>query len=269
MTGAFLALPLLLSVLWLAPCPVLAQTEPQKILIGGAQSLAPLAEKFSARFQKERPGLEIEIRRTNSNYAVSAVQSGQIQVGLVTRSLSAAEKAEFHVTSMGHDAIILLSYPWNSVTDLTLEQLQKIYLGKITNWREIGGEDKGIVPLTREHSSAIHGTFIESLFGRGFSGQEKAFILRANKEKVLRTIKRVRGSVGYGIVGVEEAQAEGIKVLAINGKAPNTANIREGLYPFTRPQLLVSKARPSPLVQEWMLGLARFADQSAKAEGNR
>ena len=257
---------LLLSGL-LLPCPLRAETEPQKISIGGALSLAPLAEKYSAQFRKEHPGVEIEIRRANSGYAVNAVQSGELQIGLVTRRLSAAERAEFQVESLGYDAIILLSYPWNTATDLTLEQLRNIYLGKIANWREVGGEDKGIVPMTRESSAALHATFIDGLFGKGFNGQEKAFILRASKDKILRTIKRVRGSLGYGIVHLEEAQAEGVKVLAIDGKVPNAANIRERLYPFTRPLLLISRRPQTRLAQEWMLGLVKFAGRSAAAEG--
>ena len=261
MTIARFAIPLLLSAVLSSPRLLQAQPQQQKIVVGGAQSLTPLAEKFSARFHKDHPGIEIEIRRGNSNYAVNAAQSGEIHIGLVARNLSAAEKAAVHIELVGHDAIILLSYPWNSVTNLTLERLQKIYLGKITNWREVGGEDKGIVPLTRESSAALHGIFIDNLFGKGFNGREKAFILRANKDKVLGTIKRVRGSVGYGIVRVEEAQAEGVKVLAIDGKAPTAANIQEALYPFTRPQLLVSKSRPDPLVQEWMAGFAKFVNQ--------
>jgi phosphate transport system substrate-binding protein len=260
MTIARPALLFLFSLL-LTPCPLFAQTEPRKIVVGGAVSLAPLAEKFSERFRKDHPGVEIEIRRTNSNYAIHAVQSGDIQIGLVTRYLSAAEQSVLQVESIGHDAMLLLSYPWNSATNLTLEQLRNIYLGNIINWREIGGEDKGIVPFTRESSAALHATFIDSLFGKGFKGQEKAFVLRATKDKVLRTIKRVRGSVGYGIVRVEEAQAEGVKVLAIDGTFPNATNIQERLYPFTRPLLLISRGRPAPLAQEWMLRLVKFAAQ--------
>lgn len=258
-----------LFFLLLAPCPLRAQAEPQKIVVGGAISLAPLAEKFSERFRKDHPGVEIEIRRTNSNYAIHAVQSGEIQIGLVTRYLNATEQPSFQVESIGHDAMLLLSYPWNSATSLTLEQLRNIYLGKVINWRELGGEDKGIVPFTRENTAALHATFIDSLFGKGFKGQEKAFVLRATKDKVLRTIKRVRGSVGYGIVRVEEAQAEGVKVLAIDGKFPNEANIRERLYPFTRPLLLISRGRPNSLAQEWMLGLVKFAAQDGPSASLR
>lgn len=267
MAGSLSILNFFLILFFLTIPSSLRALEPQKIIIGGAQSLTPLAEKFSAQFRKDHPGIEIEIRRGNSNYAVNAARNGEIQIGLVTRNLSVAEKAELHVESMGHDAMILLSYPWNPVTDLTLEQLQKIYLGKITNWREVGGEDKGIVPLTRENSSALHGTFINRLFGKGFNGQEKAFILRASKDKVLRTIKRVRGSLGYGIVRMEEAQAEGVKVLGVDGKLPTAINIREGLYPFTRPQLLISKTGANSTVQEWMLGFAKFANHGAGPEG--
>jgi phosphate transport system substrate-binding protein len=237
-----------------------------KITVGGAQSLAPLAEKFSSQFKNSHSGVGIEIRRVNSNYAISAVRSGEIHIGLVARSLSALEQSEFHVESVGHDALIILSYPWNSVGNLTLEQLRKIYLGQIANWGELGGHDQGIVPLTRESTSGLHAVFIERLFGKDFRGPVKAFILRANKDKVLRTIKRVRGSVGYGIVRVEEAESEGIKVLSVEGKLPTPENIQEENYPFVRPQLLVSKSNPDGLVREWMLGFVKFARKTIGRE---
>jgi phosphate transport system substrate-binding protein len=266
MAIARLAVPLLLFVVFCIPQNLHAQAQRRTITIGGAQSLVPLADKFSARFRKDHPDVDVEIRRANSNYAVAAAQAGELQIGLVTRNLSPAEKAALHVQLVGHDAIIFLSYPWNRATSLTLDQLRNIYLGKITNWRQVGGEDKGIVPLTREGSSTLHTMFIDGLFGKNFNGPEKAFVLRANKEKILRTIKRVRGSLGYGIVGVEEAEDEGVKVLAINGKAPSEENIAQGVYPFTRPLLLVGKGALDPLVQEWMRGFAKFAH---RAEGDR
>jgi len=266
MAAARVAGAFLLSAFVFIPSYLRAQSPPQKVVIAGAQSLVPLAEKFSARFRKEHPEVEVEIRRANSNFAVAAAQAGEIQVGLVTRHLSPAEIAALHVEPVGHDAIIFLSYPWNRTTSLTLEQLRNIYLGKITNWREVGGEDKGIVPLTREGSSTLHAMFFDNLFGKGFKGSEKAFVLRANKEKILRTIKRVRGSLGYGIVGLDEARDEGVKVLAINGKTPNEENIVRGVYPFTRPLLLVGKGPLDSKVQEWMRGFAKFAH---RAEGDR
>lgn len=251
------------------PFPAQSQERPQRIVIAGAQSIAPLAQQFSTRFRKGHPGIEIEIRGGSSNYAVDAARRGEIDIGLITRSLSAAEKAELRVESLGRDAIILLTYPKNTAGSLTLEQLRKIYLGKLTNWHDVGGEEKGIVPLTREKSSALHGTFVDRLFGKGFNGQEKAFTLRANKDKILGTIKRVRGSLGYGIVRIEEAQAQGVKVLAIDGNLPTATNITEELYPFTRPQLLISRSGPNGLVQEWMVGFAQFAHQDAEAKGRR
>jgi phosphate transport system substrate-binding protein len=251
--------------LWLLATglPSAADAAEQKVVIGGAQSLTPLAEKFTTYFRRDHPDVEVEIRRANSNYAVNAVRKGELHIGLVSRSLSDGEKFEFYVESLGYDALVMLSYSWNSVAALSVEQLRHIYLGKITNWKEVGGEDKGIVPLTREATSALHKTFIESLFGPRFQEQEeKAFVLRASKEKVLRTIKRIRGSVGYGIVPMEEAENEGVKVLAVNGKLPTNANVQHKLYPFTRPQFLISKHRPEGIAQEWVLAFTRFASHS-------
>ena len=263
------ALALLLGSYWHAlPSPLHGEEPPRKIVVGGAQSITPLAEQFSAQFRNGHPGVEVEIRRANSNYAVEAVRGGQIHIGLVTRSLNGAEKADLRVESMGHDAMILLSYPRNSVAGVTLKQLRNIYLGKTINWREVGGENKGIVPLTREKGSALHSIFIDRLYGKGFNGREKAFILRANKDKILRTIKRVRGSLGYGIVNMEEAQAQGIKVLAIDGKLPTTTNVNEEIYPFTRPQLLIAKAGTNGAVRDWIADFVKFANQRAAPEGS-
>lgn len=254
--------------LWLlaAGLPPAADTAEPKVVIGGAQSLTPLAEKFTTHFRRDHPDAGVEIRRANSNYAINAVRKGEFQIGLLSRSLSGVEKFEFYVESLGYDAIVMLSYSWNSVDALSIEQLRHIYLGKITNWKEVGGEDKGIVPLTREVTSALHKMFIESLFGPRFQEREKAFVLRASKEKVLRTIKRIRGSLGYGIVRMEEAENEGVKVLAVDGKLPTTANVQQQLYPFTRPQFLISKQRPEGVAHEWVAGFTRFASHSKDAK---
>lgn len=232
-----------------------------KIIIGGAQSLAPLADNFSAEFRDRYPGLEIEVRRSNSNYALQAALRGEVHIGLVTRNLSPAEQSGLYAKSIGRDAVIVLSHPDNSVRDLSLDQLRGIYLGKINHWREVGGGESGIVPLTRERGSALRAIFVDRLFGKASRDQQKAFVLRANKEKVLRTIKRVRGSVGYGIVRIEEAQAEGVTVLAINKLLPTAANLQSERYPFTRPYLLVLKAPPEGIVREWISGFAEFMQQ--------
>jgi phosphate transport system substrate-binding protein len=266
MTKTFIALRVISLWLFIIASPTTVCASDVKITVGGAQSLAPMAEKFSSQFNKSHPDIAVEIKRVNSSYAISAVRSGEIQIGLVARSLSPAERSEFNVESLGHDALIILSYPWNTVGDVKLDQLRKIYLGQITNWREVGGDDQGIVPLTREPASGLHAVFIERLFGKEFHGQEKAFILRANKDKVLRTIKRIRGSVGYGIVRIEEAQSEGIKVLAVEGKLPTTENIRQESYPLVRPQLLISRSNPGGVVREWMLGFATFARKGVGRE---
>jgi phosphate transport system substrate-binding protein len=257
---------LLILTLFTAPSGVQARERPQKLTIGGAQSLIPLAETFSSRFLKNHPGVEIEIRGGGSTYAVNAAGRGEIDIGLVARGLDAAEKQYLYEKPFGHDAIFLVTYPGNPVGSLTLEQIRRIYLGQITNWRDVGGEDQGIIPLTRESSSNIHAIFIQHLFGGNFNGQEKAFTLRTSKEKILKTIKRVRGSIGYGILHLEQAEAEGVRVLGIEGKLPTGQNIDLGLYPLTRPLLLISPKTPEGIVEKWMRGFVQFNNNTRRPE---
>lgn len=268
MVGAFFTLLFVFST-FMAAQPLAAEDKSAKIIVAGAQSLVPLAERFTTQFRKENPGLEIEIRGGSSNYAVNAVRLGQINVGLITRNLGPTEQTEFRTQALGYDAIILLTYPGNLAVGVTLEQLRSIYLGKITNWSEVGGEDKGVVALTRENGSALRTIFLERLFGQGFDGKEKAFTIRASKEKILRTIKRVEGSLGYGIVRLDEAKLQGVKVLQVDGKLPTSETIREGLYPFTRPLLLISKGTPHEAAHKWMAGFAKFANQASSSKNGR
>jgi len=235
------------------------QRQRQKIVIGSAQSLVPLAEKFSDRFRKENPGIEIEIRGGGSNYAVNAARSRQVDIGLAARHLDSKEKAGLHVEAFGQDSIVLLSYPGNPVSSLTLAQLRAIYTGKITQWSQVGGEDQGIVSLTRERGAAIRAIFLQHLFGDGFDGQEKAFMIRASKDKILRTVKRITGSVAYGIVRLEEAQSHGVRVLAVDGKLPTEKNIRQGLYPFVRPQYVIVPVDAAAPARRWVAGFLSFA----------
>jgi ABC-type phosphate transport system substrate-binding protein len=81
------------------------------------------------------------------------------------------------------------------------------------------------------------------------------------QEKVLKTIKRIEGSIGYGILGWEQAEAEGVRVLGVEGRLPTEQNVRDGLYPFTRPHLLVSRGSPKGIVKMWKLAFISFAVQ--------
>jgi phosphate transport system substrate-binding protein len=253
-------------ILLIIPSGVQAEGQRQKIIIAGAQSITPSAEEFSTRFRQKHPGIEIEIRGGGSTYAVKAARRGEIDIGLVARSLKDSEKQSLHQRLFGHDAIFLVTYPGNPVPSLNLNQIRGIYLGKITNWREVGGQDQGIIPLTRESSSNVHAIFFRHLFGRNFNGQEKAFTLRASKDKILRTIKRVKGSIGYGILHLDQAEAEKVRVLGVEGKLPTAQNIHQGLYPLTRPLLLISPKEPEGIVREWMLGFAQFHDTGGRSE---
>jgi phosphate transport system substrate-binding protein len=271
MTGKLLApglfASLLVAALLTSAVSLKAQEQQQRIVIAGAQSMVPLAEEFTAQFRKGHPGIRIEVQGGGSNYAVSAVRRGEIDIGLVSRGLTADERADLAVESLGEDAILFLTYPNNPVSGLMLDQLRQIYTGQAINWQGFGGEDKGIIALTREPSSAIHGLFINHLFGKNFNGREKAFTIRASKEKILKTIKRIEGSLGYGNLRVDQAKAEGVKVLSIEGKLPTQANIQAGLYPLMRPQLLISRKRPAEPVQTWMREFAQFS--SSRSFNNR
>jgi phosphate transport system substrate-binding protein len=236
-----------------------AEEERRRITVAGAQSLVPMAERFAAEYRKRQTGVEISIRSGGSNFAVEAVRRGEVDIGMVTRALAEEEKVGLFEEALTPDAIMLLTYPTNPVTNLSLDQIKAVYFGRLINWRQLGGSEKGIVPLMPERGSTIRAMFMEQLTGKSFAGHEKAFALRASKERLLKTIKRIEGALGYGIVNAEDARLHGVKVLEVERHPPTKENLIAKSYPFARQRVLIAKKASDNVVQECLLALARFA----------
>lgn len=161
-----------------------------------------------------------------------------------------------------YDAFVFITHKDNPVKSLTVEQIQRIYAGEITNWKEIGGEDAQILAYQREPNSGSQ-TAMEKLVmqGKPLSGAQPTWVTGGMEGLVRRVgdYENKNGSLGYTYKYYIDTlyKSDDIKTLAVDGVEPTNENLRSGAYPFTTQYFGVIRAgdegQPGGLFLDWIL----------------
>ena len=146
-----------------------------------------------------------------------------------------ARKAKLAQSAIGH--VIILVNPSNSVKDITLEQIKKVYTGEITNWKELGGKDGPIVVVSREEGSGTRDSFQEIV---GYKSEElvKNASISDGSGSVKTTVAGNKNAIGFASF---EYIDDTVSALNVDGIEPTAKNVKEGNYKISRPFLLVTK----------------------------
>lgn len=238
--------------------PALLQTgtvaSPQtvRLSIAGSTTMAPLLAEVGRRFQHQHPGYAIEVRMGGSGRGISAARDGSAQIGMVSRALNDGEQ-DLYGIPIARDGVAVIVHRDNPVSALTQAQLTAIYTGNIGNWRQLGGRNAPLHVLAgppEGGSSEQFTHFVKTPYPR-----------LAIQRQVGPNAERIRAAAGdpnaiiYVSVGEAERMAKAghpIKLLAIDGVAATSANVRNGNYPMSRPLTLVSRATPDGVVRQFL-----------------
>ncbi|NMC01629.1 MAG: PstS family phosphate ABC transporter substrate-binding protein, partial [Chloroflexi bacterium] len=165
---------------------------------------------------------------------------------------------------IARDAIAVVVHPSNPVDRLTLQQISDIYSGKITNWREVGGEDRPIVLLSRETNSGTHVYFLEEVIRLGQKDNKTLFspdtLLLPSSEGIGAEVRQNPNAIGYDGLGYVTPDMKTLEVgLTLEGPfwPPTAATVNAGQYPIARDLYMYSRAGASEAVTtylEWLLG---------------
>ena len=125
-----------------------------KLTLNGSTSMTRVCQALGEAFSEKYPGVSVEKSGTGSGDAPNSVRSGIALIGDMSRDLKESENPdEFEIKQIAIDGIAIAVHKDNPVQDLTTEQIEKIFTGDITNWSELGGQDKAITTLGREAAS--------------------------------------------------------------------------------------------------------------------
>ena len=201
----------------------------------GSTSMEKVIGALGEAFQNDT-GISFTYNPTGSGGGIKAVQEGRCDIGLSSRELKAEEKeAGLSGTVLAYDGIAVIVNPENSVADLSVETIAKIYTGEITNWSEVGGNDAEIVLIGREAGSGTRDGF-ESI-----TDTEDACKYRqelTSTGDVITTVAQNPGAIGYASVA---SVKDTVKALTVDGVAPTDETIKDGSYVVQRPFVLVTK----------------------------
>ena len=202
----------------------------------GSTSMEKVIMSLGESFQAENKGITVGYNPTGSGSGITAVREGRCDIGLASRALKDDEKASgLKETVLALDGIAIIVNPENKVSDLTVEQIAKIYTGEITNWKDVGGDDAEIVLIGREAGSGTRDGF-ESITGTKDSCKYRQELTSTGD--VITTVAGNPNALGYAsLASIKDT----VKAISVNGVAPSEATVSDGSYEVQRPFILVTK----------------------------
>jgi phosphate transport system substrate-binding protein len=217
-------------------------TPASAVTVKGSDTMVILSQKWAETYMKKKSGETIQVTGGGSGTGIAALQNGSTDICNASRPMKPSEFADFvkkyrtrpREYKMCLDGISIFVSQKNPLKKISIPQLEKIFTGKITNWKEIGGADAPISLYGRENSSGTYEFFKEHVLNKAdFAAATKTM---PGTAAVIQSVAKDSNGIGYGGV----AYAEGVKVLPVSKTAdseayePNEKNVLDGKYPIAR-----------------------------------
>lgn len=227
------------------------------LTVKGSDTMVLLAQRWAEGFMKEDPSRKVQVTGGGSGTGIAALINGSTDIALSSRSMKDAEKKHLEKqgataveTTVARDGVTFYVHESNPVTALTKEQLRQIYLGDLTNWKEVGGPDAQIVVYSRENSS---GTYVfvkdELLAGEDFTARAQTL---PGTAAVVNAVSKAPFGIGYG----GAAYAAGVRELKLKvgdeEVEPTLENVLSGRYPLSRGLFVYTRGVPQGQAKDFI-----------------
>jgi phosphate transport system substrate-binding protein len=265
------------------PSRVAAATEGTQRAIQnkGSDTLVNLALAWAEAYRQIQPTVSIAVTGGGTGTGIAALINGTVDIANASRALKENEielaqanginPIEFTVAI---DALAVIVHPDNPVSRLTKSQLADIFTGRVTNWKDVGGDDRLIVVLSRETNSGTHVYFLEEVVRRGDPNNRDIFapqtLLMPSSVGITSEIRRNPSAIGYDGLGYVDPEHE--KLIAVARDAgspyvlPSVETGADGSYPIARPLYMYTAGEPSGVIAEYMDWILSEAGQQIVAE---
>lgn len=222
------------------------------VTASGSTALQPLVEAAAAKFMELHPNVMVTVQGGGSGTGLSQVSDGAVNIGnsdVFAEEKLDADKAkelvDHQVVAQGFTAI---AHKDVGVDNLTKQQLKDIFLGKITNWKDVGGKDQAVVVVNRPTSSGTRATFVKVAFD-GEEPVEGNTLTEDSNGTVLKTVAETPGAISYlGLAYLDDT----VMALKLDGVEPTVDNIVAGTYPIWSWGHMYTKGESTGTVKAFM-----------------
>lgn len=232
----------------------------------GSDTIVNLALAWAEKYQSEHPDIRISVTGGGSGTGIAALINKTVDIANASRKIKSEEidQAKTNgVESVEHiiarDAIAVIVNPENPVSELTLQQISDIYSGKITNWSEVGGEDRPIVRLSRETNSGTHVYFLETVLRLGRKEDKTLFsmdtLLLPSSEGIIAEVRQNPNAIGYDGLGYVPKDLKMIAIAKATGGAyvlPSIATVNDKTYAIARDLYMYTNGEPTGAVKDYL-----------------
>ena len=236
----------------------------------GSDTLVNLALAWAENYMGAHPEVRVSVTGGGSGTGIAGLINKTVDIANASRAMKkeeieAAKKNGVDPVehTVARDAIAVVVHPSNPVQGMTIPQLADIYTGKVTNWQELGGEDRPIVLLSRESNSGTYVYFLENVVRQGVKSDlmfSPDTLLMPSSEGISNEVRQNPNAIGYDGLGyVTDDQ----KVLAVAKDAtsspvlPSVDTVNDNTYPISRPLYMYTAGEPQGAVKiylDWILG---------------
>jgi len=209
--------------------------------IKGSDTVLPVAQKWAESYNSTK-GAKVTVTGGGSGVGISALLAGSTDLASASRKVKFDEKLKFKNAGkalvekvIAYDALAVVVNPSNKVTQLTRQQLEGIFTGKITNWNQVGGANMPIIAYSRETSSGTYEFFKEHILNN--KNYKKDILSMPATGAIIQSVSQTKGAIGYVGLAYVSKNVKALKV-SYGGKkfvAPTVANAKNKSYPVVRP----------------------------------
>jgi phosphate transport system substrate-binding protein len=213
------------------------------IKIKGSDTVLPLSQKEAETFMKKNKTAKITVTGGGSGVGIAAFVDGSTDIAMSSRKMKMSEKMKlqdagkaYKEVIIANDALSVIVNPANKINQLTREQIEGIFTGKIKNWKEVGGNDEKIVAYSRESSSGTYEFFKEHVLNNKNYGT--AILMMPATGAMVQSVSQTKGAIGYIGFAYMETNVKALKISYDKGKTfiePNVTNAKNKSYPVVRP----------------------------------
>lgn len=225
-----------------------------------------LALAWAEAYKTVRPDVLISVTGGGSGTGITALVNKTVDIANASRAIKPEEIAAVEATGVepvefivARDAIAVIVNPANPVSQLTLEQISAIYSGEINNWKEVGGDDRPIVRLSRETNSGTHVYFLETVLRLGKKENKTLFspdtLMLPSSEGITTEVRDNPNAIGYDGLGYVIPQVKVVAIARNPGEPyilPSAATVNDKTYPIARDLYMYTAGQPTQVEKDYL-----------------
>ncbi|MDD4050377.1 MAG: phosphate ABC transporter substrate-binding protein [candidate division Zixibacteria bacterium] len=241
----------------------LAAERPKPVSIKGSDTMVQLVSSWAEAFMNKYPEADISVTGGGSGTGIAALLNGTTDICSASRDMKEKEIADARAKGIeptrnvvARDGIAVIVNPANPISELTQEQIAKIYTGAYTNWTQLGGPDHKIIVLSRESSSVTYVFFQEHVLKlKDYTVEAR---LMPATSAIVQSVGADKWAIGYVGLGYAVESKGKVKMLAVKADAdapavvPSEATVISGTYSIARGLYLYTKGTPEGQIKNFI-----------------